>query len=315
MTGKWIPAVGQGGTTITIILSLLTEDYILQVSDRRLTRMVNGNAQVVDDESNKAVLFGTYLSIAYTGLATLPRTVAMGQRENRGLHRAPTNVWLAEALRLGKSLDECLESLRRQAELAHGRLHSMPPGARLQAFVGVGWTRFDDSSESLVPTLHQVDNLADRKRFVRHTVRLDSEYGVHSSKPLRKDVDEKLHLRIGVLIERGSDMHAAGSALIDAVRESAEFDKTIGTGVLLSCIPRAQAERAEKTGEWAIDPTLSRDNLSYTYVPPGRNSGTAHGPTLLLPDGSILGQIVIGAGVTVRASFPQAEPDDLLPPT
>jgi hypothetical protein len=55
---------------MTLVMSLITESWAIQVSDRRLVWL--GPDSVVsrkDDERNKAVLWCNRLAFAYTGLA------------------------------------------------------------------------------------------------------------------------------------------------------------------------------------------------------------------------------------------------------
>jgi len=70
---------------MTLILSCLTERFVLQVSDRRLTNVVGGRA--VPGEFNKAVGFTNKVTFAYTGLAEID-----GE---------DTDEWLANALASG----------------------------------------------------------------------------------------------------------------------------------------------------------------------------------------------------------------------
>ena len=73
---------------MTLILSCIAKDYIVQVSDRRLSLVtrVGGrlNVKPIEDKSNKAVVFCGALSFAYTGLANL-----QGKK---------TDVWLLDVL-------------------------------------------------------------------------------------------------------------------------------------------------------------------------------------------------------------------------
>src|SRR5690349_3601688 len=56
---------------MTLILTCLTKDFILQASDRRLTREVNRKVEVAEDQSNKALIYGNHFTFAYTGRAKL----------------------------------------------------------------------------------------------------------------------------------------------------------------------------------------------------------------------------------------------------
>jgi hypothetical protein len=56
---------------MTLILSLLTRDFVMQASDQRLTDPTSGALR--DDVANKAVLFDSAMTFAYTGPAEIPR--------------------------------------------------------------------------------------------------------------------------------------------------------------------------------------------------------------------------------------------------
>jgi hypothetical protein len=82
---------------VTLVLSVLTQEHVIQVSDRRLVRHdpATAQAELLDDEANKAVLWRGRLAFAYTGLADLGRdrqtdlwlahTLAAVQEEARGV--------------------------------------------------------------------------------------------------------------------------------------------------------------------------------------------------------------------------------------
>jgi len=53
---------------MTLVLSLATPDYVVQVSDRRLT---DPTGKTVNENSNKSVLLTNRMAFGYTGLARL----------------------------------------------------------------------------------------------------------------------------------------------------------------------------------------------------------------------------------------------------
>ena len=107
---------------MTLILSVLTRDYVVQVSDRRLTDANTGVP--LNEPANKAIVFCGHFVFGYTGLARI------------GSVR--TDMWLAERLLAkGPSVQANLENVRDEATRA---FRSVPVQHKRHAFIGVGWS-------------------------------------------------------------------------------------------------------------------------------------------------------------------------------
>ncbi|MEV4516178.1 hypothetical protein AB0K00_45360 [Dactylosporangium sp. NPDC049525] len=83
---------------MTLILSLLTRQFVIQVSDRRLTKP---DGTIHDDEVNKTAFYSRNASVAFTGLAFLGRD--------------PTADWMLESLAQGSTLIQALRLLQTEA--------------------------------------------------------------------------------------------------------------------------------------------------------------------------------------------------------
>ena len=73
---------------MTLILSLATPQYVLQVTDRLLTRKVKNNISKFDQVSNKNIIYkarDAIVTFGYTGVAYI---------DNK-----PTDTWIVEKLR------------------------------------------------------------------------------------------------------------------------------------------------------------------------------------------------------------------------
>ena len=128
---------------MTLILSAVSGDYAVQVSDRRLTR---GNG-VLSDETNKAVLFCGRAAFAYTGLAKMGNV--------------PMDEWLTQALVTARteSLSDAVNSLAQQATTEFQKIRYSRRIKR-HAFACIGWTR--PSNETFVsPIICSVSNALD----------------------------------------------------------------------------------------------------------------------------------------------------------
>jgi len=91
---------------LTLILTCMTNDYAFQVSDRRLIDM---NGKIFDDDQNKAVLFSTFMTFGYTGLAYTGR--------KKGKIFETTDIWLTEVLSDPEHLSfkDAIEAVRDRA--------------------------------------------------------------------------------------------------------------------------------------------------------------------------------------------------------
>src|SRR4051794_20829200 len=124
---------------MTLMISVITDKAVLQVSDRRLIWLeADGSTRPMNDNKNKAVVFGKRMVFAYTGLANL------------GPRRQRTDEWLAEEIRQAiqgpGSQDEILEHIARKAteRLQHHLCASLPTVQRGHEFVACGWAHFLD---------------------------------------------------------------------------------------------------------------------------------------------------------------------------
>jgi len=117
---------------MTLILSCLTNDYAIQVSDRRLT--LNGN--VFEDNENKVVDWGGQIAFGYTGLARILSK--------------PTDHWLCEALlndfspQGTLSLNSILEKVRLKATNDFKKLFIKD---KRLTIIGIGWVQVFHESD------------------------------------------------------------------------------------------------------------------------------------------------------------------------
>lgn len=148
---------------MTLVLSYLNKDHIIQISDRRFSS-VYGSKQV---QGNKAVAFAGRLSFGYTGFAELYNDIT---HENLG-----TDIWLQKTLVHACEkyplqdnspvwLSNISNLIATKAELALNRIrlnHPGLPGGYRQAFVGVGWEVVDHLTDELRPVMVKISNFHD----------------------------------------------------------------------------------------------------------------------------------------------------------
>jgi hypothetical protein len=116
---------------MTVILTCLTNEYVVQASDRQLSDIdEKGRVRPRTQDSNKALTYKNQFSFAYTGLADLK------------LKSGQTAIdWASERLKEGKSLDEVIYHLKhRITDLMNtNQIRKLSARERRLAFVGAGF--------------------------------------------------------------------------------------------------------------------------------------------------------------------------------
>lgn len=272
---------------MTLVLSLITESWAIQVSDRRLVWLdAKGGIVRKDDERNKAVMWCNRLAFAYTGLAEL------------GPMREATDEWLARELAESwaeagaeQSQDAVVAAIADRATAAMKRpriARGIPAHQRRHAFVGVGWARFK-GEDSMAPYIAQIHNLPESQdpkapvadEFGTVVLRLpdgDKQVfvnwmGQELDAPAKALLDE---LKRGDPRSREYGAYAAG-VMIEIVRTVAANNELVGCGLLVNSLPR-----------WAIHPgdtaTLllaggpTDEQLSFLHLPHDQNDAVIRGP-------------------------------------
>lgn len=258
---------------MTLILSLATKNYIVQVSDRRLT-IGNGPFQgrLVDDDSNKVTLFCNRMSFAYTGLASIN-----GKR---------TDYWLVDILSKisSNSLSDACNMIVNSATSEFAKIRNNK--IKKQAFVGVGWTR-SGLDEPIKPIICNISNAlndqlnwlpeAEDKFVLRYSVLngndcyLFSQTGLH----LPHRIIRPLTQNINKLVKKEIGPYSLGRLLAEAVWNAAKNNETIGSNLLLVSMPRAALE----SNSGIVIASMPDEKVnSFMYLNPSRNDGIVFGP-------------------------------------
>lgn len=218
---------------MTLVLSFISRDYVVQVSDRRLT---GSDGSLVSDTRNKGIVLEGNLSFAYSGLAMIGRT--------------PTDLWLADVL-ASPSEGDWVSNVATCATEAFRNIHL---GAHLkrQAFIAVGW--INPGSGQLVPAGIQISNavgpdgvwkaaaadrfesglylLSDSQEFWLLPpigARITSVSGKETVRSLRKG------------LRRGMSAIGVAQLLASVIRREASANRLVSESVLCVVLPR-QAE-------------------------------------------------------------------------
>lgn len=289
---------------VTLVLSVLTPECVIQVSDRRLVMQVSGTGKAAfeDDERNKAVLWSARLAFAYSGLADLgddrrtdlwlAHALAAIVEEARGM---PKHLHLDQRHLLERLADRCTEEFRRTS------IQSLDSEMRRQAFVGVGWACFN-GEEQFSPYLACVSNLYSRgdsvplpepaDEFSVWVRRLEpSDGGYFYAEGQRLDDQEQAALvqRLGALDAAFPGPEALIEALIEVVREKADVPGSfVGRGLLVNVLPRASIVAGETESMVLLGPPLP-DQQTFLYLRSDQGTpGEWYGPVFV--DGGVIVQ-------------------------
>ncbi len=233
---------------MTLILSCITREYVVQASDRRLTTL---DGSLFEDRANKAIFFCGHSVFAYTGIARLSSK--------------RTDTWLTDLLISAKALADGLPLIQRTAKAA---VRGIPfPSsvtaenrrrAKRLAFVNVGFmlerqqsTVPRASAQYLRPILTVISNFFQppdiwlpeaEQDFTYHHRRLpdDEPFALFASgQPLLPEETLNLHHAIRRCVKHATSAYPVARLLARQVRAVSERNPLVGPNVMCSLIPRA----------------------------------------------------------------------------
>lgn len=266
---------------MTQIIGVLTKDYALLASDRRLTYSTGPKAgEIFDDNTCKLVNFCNMSGIAYSGLAHVATM--------------PTHEWIAKTLALATCRDVGTASsvLTHEANVAFSTVSS---SMRRHIFLIAGWALFGDPPV-LRPHFCVITNMLDdsgqliklpRDTFTRRVRTLSDKedfcwYSI--GQPITKKRIKGLDRNLRQLIKRNIGPKEALRLLVDEIINTSvkEKSKTVGTKILGFCIPRQSVEQQLRTGHWSALAQQPNDTtVAFTYFEPGYSELLQYGPTVV----------------------------------
>lgn len=214
---------------MTQVISVVTEQFAVQVADRRLT---HPDGRVVTDRSMKCVVLGNRMAMAYTGLAVLGR-----QR---------TDKWLAEALRNIGTLHpgQAVANLPEAATQTFAQERLRFP----HEFVGVGWVQPNGDRE-LRPFIARVSNMysEDGGVLVSPAERFSYRIAVSdrpkqilyriSGQPLPRPLQRMFPRLLVKCMSRGISQRGILQLCVWFVRETAARNSTVSRDLIATTIP------------------------------------------------------------------------------
>lgn len=269
-------APGRYWPLVTLIISVLSQDCVWQVADRRLTDVASG--RVVSRDTNKAVLFVRSMLFAFTGPARL--------------QGRDTASWIADQLASDPDPEKALADLPGAIDAALKRLQ--PRALRAFALDGVGWA-LDRQTGMVGPRLLRFSNCIDPEGV--WTGRLDDPVTIFdgimkpgvlvnmraAGQPVPQAVGKFWERQVRRRIASGAPPHDVGKCLVEWVRQVAANNPAVGPGVLLSAMPRSEA--VAPSGMTIASMPMS-DTPTFEYFPEGSAAGVEKGPEIVGVGGS-----------------------------
>ncbi len=256
---------------MTLILSCATHDYLVQVSDRRLTYINTG--EIADDNANKIVLFCHRMAFAYTGIATIDTL--------------RTDEWLSNVLSTydGTSLSDACSGIVSSATDTFKSI-SLNNKKKCHAFVGVGWTLIssDNKIRPIICTISNAQNEqgewfphSEEEFKLRYSILTDSELFQFESTGQRVDQQtfDDLKLQIKKCVIKNTGPEPITRILIGGIRKVATTNHTVGQNLLAVSLPKS-ALRTKNIMFLSSHP--NKDEMTFLYYPDGKNDGVQYGP-------------------------------------
>ena len=241
---------------MTMIITCLTQNFVIQSSDRRISTVIDNKVQSCDDYSNKALVYKSQFVFAYTGQAKIP------VRKNGRAFEISTIDWAAEQLTYGKSLDEAVENLKfRATELMNTNYVRKQPGYKRRiAFVGAGFEEFETGGKQIRKPLRiMVENFInddgsildaprDDFRVCRHRLNSDKVALYVAGTPLAKEKTKFLRR----FAEHNANPEQIGVEVTRKILETANSmpadRRTVGKNIMCNCVPLAYIDREDDGG-------------------------------------------------------------------
>jgi len=286
---------------MTLILSCVTEDYAIQVSDRRLSKMDirTGKIRNVEDNENKAVMLGTSMVFSYTGLG-----------EIEGIR---TDLWLARliySIPRGKSFNDIVETIRNKATECFKNI-PWPQKIKRHAFVGAGWTR-ESKDAPLSPTIVLISNFQSKggvldeaedefqiwnsPKFLKSDKHFLLVTGSHPTsteeKEFRKKYIHELNRNLKRCVAKKVSPQLLMVILVIAVRQFASRYEPVGKSLMAVCLPKASVERKDSR-KFILSSLPTPGAPTFLYIPGDFYKGIHFAPIFVFPGTSMMTEFKI----------------------
>jgi hypothetical protein len=263
---------------VTLVLSLISPQVVVQVSDRRFTYLdKRGQATRHSDFNNKTVLWCHRLAFAFTGIGNL----GLEHRTDLWLSRE-ISEWEATCENPGQAELSSAIAERATAYFKGPRISRLPEQVRRHAFVGVGWARFNGVGD-LEPywiQIHNMDEAGVMEKFDGGWERLEPDKQIKVNW-MGQELEDAEIADLDQLNINPHDEHFADYAvdvLAGIARRVAKRNDLVGRGLLITVLPRESIHPGEVGGIVLSGPPTA-GTQTFLYLPPNDNQVVVHGPT------------------------------------
>jgi hypothetical protein len=280
---------------MTLILTCLTSEWAVQVSDRRLVGLRGGTVRVVDESSNKAIIYSDHFTVGYTGLARI------GEES--------VDRWTAMHLASHPDLDTAVMGLADAASREFQRLTAFSRAQRRHSFViaGFGYT---DANSPAEPLLIRISNAQDKGgRWAAEAAESFSVQAFRANptkelwlnitgQAIPRDLRVRLKRWLRRGVDRGAGPLAAARLLSHAVWIAAGTNRHIGRNRMIVGVVKN-----ETPGEYhhVVNRAPWRHGPTFLYIPADGRPFPQLSPWVVYP-GRMMGNL------TVYASRPGPQP-------
>jgi hypothetical protein len=238
---------------MTLVLSCLTRDFVVQVSDRYITQPQTG--ELMEDARNKATLWCQILGFAYSGLAEID-----------GQH---TDLWLVDTIRNCHTIDDVLARIAAEATARFAKFGQTSAYPH-HAFVGVGWGKWQGKGPPAPFHVTISNALNDEGRWLRRARREFAEVSARltpgQDSMLCPEIGASLTARERFELQRNLKRSVARGVgpieivrlLARVMRSVAARNTTVGPSLLGMVIPRP----ARVSGAFTVALTAQAAQLS-----------------------------------------------------
>ena len=238
---------------MTMILTCLTKDFIVQASDRRTTSQEGGKTIPKDDARNKALIYEYHTVFAHTGLAIL---------ENQQF----AIDWAAERLAQPPTLQDAMVYLCECATrlMETHPFSGYPESDKRLGFVGAGFINWVEAGQTVRrPAYFVISNFMNHEGKQQpppyNKFRAYYNYPLPYNEPTFKlfragqllpgDGEKQLNKRLRKYFQKNQGAvrpETIGWLLTRAIQEAAETNKKVGKNVICTFVPR---DYREDTGD------------------------------------------------------------------
>lgn len=262
---------------MTLILTCLTNDYVVQAVDRRLTKP---DGTFSDDDTNKALFWCGRAAISYTGPSKIegestPDWIGKRMSEVPQARIEPVMKYVAE--RVDKYFRENKDKIKKFAIVAAGWA-KVPDELRPYIYV---------ASNFMTDTWEWKDSPSDRMSLNFKVMPKSSPHVVNAAGQILA-TSEDVRLRGGVhrAVSRGYPPTVIAKLLGDTIQSVAGGNdfraKRVGKGMIINLVPRKVVESNINLNSYDVTilAGLTPDALSFHYVSPDGRSDPFKGAGL-----------------------------------